>query len=186
MTCLTFDLQTVEIVGENGVSVTSGSHDPVTAYKRGIWFDGDSYIVLEGLILHHTFTLSFWVRVTNDGNLFSVNKQGEAVAGDEDFFNIKVESGNLRIEYVDAGLNYVSTSPAYVTDEWHFIATSFSWNSSGAETVVSLLKDGKTIDETQFNTPYIDSPGARKLLGAEEDIANGVYEFSNKYVGFIW
>jgi hypothetical protein len=77
----------------DGVTVEYAA--PFTVYKRGLWFSGDDFARINGIALSHTFTLTFWIRPTAIGNLFSVQTSTLTESGSEDLLNIKlVESGS--------------------------------------------------------------------------------------------
>ena len=56
---------------------TDSSKVPDVMYNRGIYFDGNDILYLDGLILNTTFTLEFWIRpdldATVESQLFSIN-----------------------------------------------------------------------------------------------------------------
>ena len=43
-------------------------------YERGLFLDGEGYLDLKNLIMHHTFTIEFWVRLDSDGRLFDAEE----------------------------------------------------------------------------------------------------------------
>ena len=72
---------------------------PKPMYERGLYFDGDDYMIIEGLILNTTFTLEFWIRpgltanaspellsINTDYLVFSLKESAPAIAFAGDVF----------------------------------------------------------------------------------------------------
>jgi hypothetical protein len=80
--CYTFDTNVYNYLGDphrdsivtRGGSLTNLDNAPVPIYKRGLYFNGvDMYAEIHGLTIHHTCTLTMWLRAANEGVLFSIN-----------------------------------------------------------------------------------------------------------------
>jgi hypothetical protein len=63
--CLEFgEKNMVANLEQFGITFTTKIEEPPTlVYKRGIWFDGDFGITVNGLLYNPNFTVSMWVRI---------------------------------------------------------------------------------------------------------------------------
>jgi hypothetical protein len=126
--CITFNVMVQdECTGDDcGIKVISGDADPTPVYKRGVWFDGNTYAELQGIVLSNTFTVQFWARVTSPGNLFSINSMDGKVTGEEQWLNIKAGAEDA-VDLTIAGNDF--TFPAiYTAESWDLIAVSANWS----------------------------------------------------------
>ena len=74
-----FDNKQFEIEA-GGVQVVSGAQlgmadnsDPLPMYQKGLYFDGNDMMVLDGLVFNVKFTLGMWIRILSDGTLFELS-----------------------------------------------------------------------------------------------------------------
>jgi hypothetical protein len=166
-----------------------GEADPTTTYLRGLWYDGvNDQSLLENFVLHHTFTVSMWIRAEDNGNLFSISMPSGVLPGDETVFNLLAENGNLRVIYKseDTNLDFVSTSPAYTTFDWHYVTVAVSFNGSEKESALTLRSRDAVIGETTFTGAFIDDSTYIHKLGAEQDTIASISVAVGFYKGFIW
>lgn len=156
--CGEFDSQLVDYTLNTSnpptqITSVGGTSDPTPAYLRGMWYDGvNDESLVENMALHHTFTLSMWIRAEANGNLYSINKLSGVVPGDETVFNMIVQNGNLRVVYVgdEDSIDFVSTSQAYVAFDWHYVTVSVSFNNSEKESSLTMRSGDNVIGETTF------------------------------------
>ena len=46
--------------------------DLAVYYNRGIYLDGEGFLEVSNLVLHHTSTTQFWIRALSDGHLLDI------------------------------------------------------------------------------------------------------------------
>ena len=63
--------------------------NPKIFSNRGMYFDGSNYLELDKLTLNHSFTISMWIRVLDNGNIFSISKDLRDEQHAENYLNIK-------------------------------------------------------------------------------------------------
>jgi hypothetical protein len=101
--CFIFDTQEIEKTVDT-YSVTldaTDPSDPIPLHQRGLYFSGDDFLHLNQVVLHHTFSLSFWVKIDGDtGNVFSISRDLLTSPSDENYLNLQVAgSGNIQFVY---------------------------------------------------------------------------------------
>lgn len=104
--------------------------DPTPIYRRGLWFDGNDYVNIRGLVLHHSFTLQLWARVTECGDYFSISASRFTSQTSEDVIRFDCVDGRLRFFYAegtDVKINFIDVSPRFEYLEWYHFAATARW-----------------------------------------------------------
>lgn len=108
-----------------GSSLVEEGSDPMSIFKRGLWFGGDDYLTMQNLTLNHSFTLNIWVRIEDDGTLFSITPS-EIDTKHVGFLTVRsVDDGNLSIELQD-GTKYTSLG-VYNYRTWVNLGMTLLW-----------------------------------------------------------
>lgn len=187
----------------NKISVTlfrgSGSHyetsEPYLVDDRGLFFDGiNDFMTVKGLIVHHTFAMTFWMNPSTSGTLYS-----SATINDdkfEQFWAIRLEG--KRVNFVDATNNFdVLSKEIFYLSEWQHMGFTAKWEEAERKTYISIYRDGKPRERKSFDfiiTDYRDKDDRRNLYDDNDDLYNrhliGATEFrertKNMYTGFIY
>jgi hypothetical protein len=121
--------------------------DPTPIYKRGIHFDKNDILFLDGLVLNPKFTLALWVNVHSDGTLYNIQPNEN--------ITLKVEGGTIcvleRGESVGCG--------GLVTGAWAHVVVF------GNLTMVSLYVNGELAAPGTAVPALIDSPENKHVIG---------------------
>ena len=76
--CFEFNDNQIALQNPSGVVISLGPDPiPFPVYQRGIYFPGNTNLVIENLILNTTFMIEFVIRPENLGNLLSVTSRNE-------------------------------------------------------------------------------------------------------------
>lgn len=171
---------TATTLSANGVTVSPADTTtaPIPLYRRGLQFDGSRYLNIEGLQLPSTFTISAWVRITGNSNIFSISRTGGDIdtEKEEDLLNFGDTEDKLYFSYAEGSnvhINLTTAESAYTFNDWYLVAVCVEWNDSLKQSTVSLFSNGDEKASGTFNVPVLDSPAYRHLLGAEMNYVGG-------------
>ena len=195
--CFDFDKDQIDYVSsvteirfQGGRTDADGEvDDPIPVYRRGLYFDGDAFGEITGLVLNHSFLLEFWFRSQADGTIFSINKNDNSQAGAEDFIEIiTVERYVILSGYRDGVVQgQVSTPEKFAEDEWTYYAVCSDLQDDNVNNRISIYAKGISVAQNSFPAALIDQEAYSKLLGAEVDTGlEGNPFYANFFTGFIF
>jgi hypothetical protein len=110
--------------------------DPLSIYKRGLWFDGnDNFVTIEGLILNTSFAVKVWVRSTAPGAVFTINKPDHTRNNAENFlawyFGATDLSSRLYLANGRQSINDSKFNPGGdLNADWVFIAICLTYRDA--------------------------------------------------------
>ena len=139
--------------------------DPVSEYKRGLYFNSSPLFSNFDLKMNFNFTLIFWLRIQHYGIILTKEQFGLEFVGD---------GVNLRVADEDNGNFTYSLKGNSYWDVWMFFSISFK---SGHVTEVNALfnsKISKAADKDKF---FIDRKGILVIDEKESDFAGWIYLF---------
>ena len=141
--CLTFDRIQYDWVVSDDITAIGGANanpsndvsqveasDPRPIFKRGLWFDGDDFLNVTGLVLNHSFTIRAWVRPSSDGNLLSVNQSIYTGVDSECWLNYNIIGASTQIKYSDGRTPYFALSGlgnSLALQDWQQVTAATSY-----------------------------------------------------------
>jgi len=158
--------------------------DPYPTDDRGLWFDGKmEYLTLQGLVLHHTSTVSLWVKPHGYGTLFSSSRRD-----DPDYAQTQIRFGicENKLEFDDTyrpeAHFYSSLSVEFYY--WQHTAFTIKWDQASLSTLATMFIDNTNVGSKHYQGITQDMPDELSLhtIGTLE--SDG--ELMNYYRGFIW
>ena len=139
-----------------------------------------------------SFTLEFWVRITDNSAIYSINRvENVYESGDEDLMMFGEDGQKLWVKFSDNGellTNYTTPEDVFEFYRWHHIALSVEWQPDVKTSDVAIYSNNILSGSTQFAIPFLDSSSYRHLLGAEIDLNSdtGAQEYAHFYHGMIY
>jgi hypothetical protein len=125
----------------NGGGVNGdAANNPLSIYRRGIYFDGISkYVEITNFYFHHSLTIELWIRIHSNSAVLSINK---LVEGSDDHFLLGiVPTDRLNFKYAPSNYDLIDSNSSFTKFKWHYIVNSVSWNRSTYTSTVSLDVD---------------------------------------------
>jgi hypothetical protein len=178
-----------------GASIGHESADPYITDDRGTFFDGiNDFLTVRDLVIHHTFTMTFWMNPESSGTLYSsamVNDKGH-----EQYWALQLEG--KRFKFVDTSNSFeVLGKETYNRGVWQHLAFTSRWEEDMRKTFISLYNDGKPTERKILDfiiVDFRDSNDRRWLLDDSNESYNrhliGATEFREQlkdlYTGFIY
>jgi hypothetical protein len=121
--------------GEVTVRPTDDTSAPIPLHRRGLQFDGTSYLNIDALHLTTTFTISAWVRIDGNSNIFSISRTGADIdsENEENLLNFGDTEDKLYFSYSEGSnvhINLTTPEAAYTFNDWYLVAVCVEWNDS--------------------------------------------------------
>jgi hypothetical protein len=133
---------------------------PVPIHLRGYWFDGTSYLTITGLILHHSFTVTTWIRAsTVSKELFTINLPNTSAAGTEQLLNIRLTTGYRTQFAIKHGVETTTTTDGQTIVEaleWHFVAFCVDWDKDARTSTMTNSVDNVETDSITDDFMFAD------------------------------
>ena len=168
-----------------GHSSTDFEYYPMYVADRGLFFSGKTYIPLKNHVLHHTFTIDMWVRVEDNGNLFSICRDLYQAPQDQKLLNFRTNFGkNLFFQYAEGRNSIINMSAGDVEyNHWQQVAVSVAWNTGTGESSATLYINGKSLENKEFYRIIIDTPNFTHTIGAEMNVFE---KYVENFIGYIY
>ena len=82
-------------------------------------------------MLHHSFSIALWARVTKDGDFVSISSS-TLIDGSNHVMRLHTDLGKLRFNY-SVGSNTIvdfsNLGDRFTYDDWHYFATIGAWSN---------------------------------------------------------
>lgn len=158
-----------------------------------MYFDGlDDFMEVVGITVAPTHTVQMWIRPALDGVLWSINRDQNANAGDEDLLTLLYEAQNIRLtirDELDSSIRAeIESSGDFVTlNDWHQLAYTITWQQDNYQSSFELYINNINQGLAGTHNGWIyDRASYTHLLGAEQNSNAGSPLKANFYSGMIW
>jgi hypothetical protein len=176
---------------QTSIKLVSGAGDsePLPVYRRGLYYDGDSYSTVTGLVLHHSFTLEFWVRIEGNGNIYSISRPDYSQTGSEDYFSIQAVDNAFEVHFRTAETTVAlfrgDTKSTYVTAQWTNIAVCMQHTEGETTSLIAMYVNAETSDPftATADSVMIDMPNYAHTVAAE---LNGLDTYGGFLTGMVF
>ena len=158
---------------------------------RGFWLNGQAgYLQITNLMLHHTFTITFWIRIQDGKNIYSISKNHRNTIGQEDFFNLELSDGHLHFRYLTETQSFVDlvSNEFMPFNTWSMIALTFSLEfGTNSSAVKIFLNSSESLVSSNVLYPFMDDKFYQHLIGAELDTNNQGISYHGGFLkGFVY
>ena len=123
---------------------------------RGLYFNGtDQLMSLSSgnLYLHAAMTIEAWIRPESEsGSVFSKSYNDYAVAGNEDFFSIRLDTvGRFNVVMKHESTSNVATvNLVYSLNAWDFIAIKIEYTTTDYKSSITGFSNGIKRDTIEY------------------------------------
>ena len=188
------DLENYGVQLQGGINASVGfeEDDPFPIYRRGVWFDGvNNFFQVTGLVLNHSFTIRTWVKVYNEGYIFSINRNTDTGGnGIDDYFLLGASPTSISfvLNGVFESNETVNSENVSLSDNWHQVVACAEYSGETRSTALHLLVDNVTVN---LNTSPVadliaDSSSFTHYVGVDINLTEGTSTFVDFIEGMMY
>lgn len=167
---------------------------PTSAYQRGLYFDGNDYQTIDGIMLNYEFNIQAWFRnYDSAGTIFAISIEDAATEIAAFFFELKLVDNNaMEATYKQnqAISNATSDADLVTPFTWGNYQATLTHNFETSENTFTFLVSGLSHSQVVLaGDPFIDLPSYHHTIGATMTYSStGTHNLSpsNFYEGLIY
>ena len=169
----------------NAIFVPAQDVQTVPVYRRGRWFNSNTYITLDRLMLDVTWTVELWAKQRSGGVGLSVNRSGgQTQINEENLLTILLESTFSAYVYEDSTTYHKASAAMSSPGTWHSYAVTLEYTADPRQSQLTLYLDNSIQqDLTIPGFMLVDSKDNAHLIGAELDYLGSI---QRPLSGFIY
>ena len=182
VSCIVFNTNIAPWIGDNELTANT-EFTYITAVGRGLYFSGEEYLTLTGILLDTTFSLEIWIRpekMNSLSTLFSINQPMTEVQGAENFFDVQYLNQNIRLR-IGQGATYETEDNSLTAETWHATVVSLEWVNP-SKTQYRILINDVLKANGEFDEVLYDRIEYNHILGAELNTVGGETNFYNGFM----
>jgi hypothetical protein len=141
---------------------TCCNEDPYYTDDRGLWFNGRiDFLQMHGLILHHTSTVTVWMKPHGDGTVFASSSK---VDPDYAQSNIHLRVDNKKLEYGDTYRHALFQSDKCIElYYWQHAAFSIKWEQHDKTTTAKIFINNENAGLMVYDGITQDRPDTENI-----------------------
>lgn len=134
-------------------------------------------------MLHHSFSLSSWVRPTTSGTLFSVNRFENVLTGGEGIAALTVGKASLILEIEEnneSKLHLKSPPLSLGLQNWIQVTVIISFKTKQAR----IFLNDEIIAKKDYNHAFRDNPDFPHIIGAQGSFSDAKQHYKGLIFNF--